>query len=78
MAPTTYEIHIKGHIPPGLVVELGDTVQVEAPAETVLLTEAIDQEGLHDLIARLQNLGLELLELRRTADVETAGSDEEG
>ncbi|MGH8970910.1 MAG: hypothetical protein ACRDV1_13280 [Actinomycetes bacterium] len=67
MPRTTYEIHIEGHPPSRLVGELGATTQVDVPAETVLLTDAIDQEGLHALIARLESLGLELLELRRTA-----------
>jgi hypothetical protein len=78
MSPTTYEIHIKGHVPQDLMAELGDTTQVEVPAETVLLTDVIDQEGLHALIERLQSLGLELLELRRTADADFPASEEEG
>jgi hypothetical protein len=64
---TTYEIHLRGHLPPDLLERFGDATQVEAPPETVLLTEAIDQNGLDDLISRLEGLGLELLELRRSA-----------
>jgi hypothetical protein len=62
-----YEIHLRGHPPPEVLQRLGDAIQVEAPPETVLLTHVIDQEGLDDLISRLEGLGLELLELRRTA-----------
>lgn len=63
----TYEIHLKGHLPPELMGRFGDATEIEAPAETILLTQAIDQRGLDDLIARLEGLGLELLELRRSA-----------
>lgn len=63
---TTYEIHLRGHLPPELVEGLGDATHVEAPPQTVLLTDEIDQRGLDELIARLEGLGLELLELRRS------------
>lgn len=63
---TTYEIHLKGHLEPELLQRFGDATQVEAPPETVLVTEAIDQRGLDELIARLEALGLELMELRRS------------
>lgn len=64
---TTYEIHLRGHLPPELTGRFGDATELEAPAETVLVTQAIDQRGLDDLITRLEGLGLELLELRRSA-----------
>jgi hypothetical protein len=64
---TTYEIHLRGHLPPDLLDRFGDVTQMEVPPETVLLTDAIDQRSLDDLISRLEGLGLELLELRRAA-----------
>lgn len=70
MTRTTYEIHLRGHLPPELRERFADVKKLEAPAETVLLTQAIDQRGLDDLIARLEGLGLELLELRRSAKPE--------
>jgi hypothetical protein len=61
-----YEIHLRGHPPAELLERFGDAIQVEAPPETVLVTDAIDQKGLDELIARLEGLGLELLELRQS------------
>ncbi|MGZ4594027.1 MAG: hypothetical protein ACXV3C_09165 [Actinomycetes bacterium] len=72
MTRVTYEIHLRGHLPPELVAGLGDATSIEAPAETVLLTQRIDQEGLHQLIGRLRDLGIELLELRRTPEGDSA------
>jgi hypothetical protein len=37
------------------------------PTETVILTEAIDQEGLHQLLSRLTGLGIELREFRTSS-----------
>jgi hypothetical protein len=46
-----------------------DDVEVSsAPGVTVLSAE-LDQPGLHGLIARIEDLGLELLDMRLVADV---------
>ena len=73
---TTYEIHLRGHLPPELLAKFSDTTQVEAPPQTVLITDEIDQQGLDELIARLEGLGLELLELRRSVTPEA--EDDQG
>jgi hypothetical protein len=65
---TTYEIHIKGRLPSQLSDRLGDVTEVEAEAETVLRTGPLTQEGLHETIAHLERLGLELVGLRRVVD----------
>lgn len=67
MSRTTYEIHLRGRLPADLADDFDDMAQVETPTETVLLTTAIDQKGLHELITRIRDLGLELRELRRAA-----------
>jgi hypothetical protein len=67
MTPTTYEIHVRGHLPKWLGAELSDATAIEASPETVLLTPRIDQTGLHEMLARLRDLGIELVEIRRTA-----------
>ena len=68
MTRTTYEIRLRGHLPPEVVAELGDATCEPAPAETVLRTGRIDQAGVHELIDRLSDFGIELVELRRCAD----------
>jgi len=73
MARTAYEIHLRGDLPPEVAAELHVRSRSEAPAETVLLTGHIDQAGVHELIDRLQDLGIELLELRRCADDHARG-----
>lgn len=65
MTGKTYEIHLRGEVPAVLTDALTDVTRVTAPDETVLVTAAIDQEGLDELIRRIRDLGLELRELRR-------------
>ena len=60
-----YEIRIKGRV--GDAVQLafeGLTVTTE-PVETILYGPIPDQEALHGLLAKIQSLGLEVVELRR-------------
>jgi len=59
-----YEVRADGPLPGQLLAALGASA-VEEPAQTVLLTSAIDQGGLLGLIHRLSAFGLELVELRR-------------
>ena len=67
MRQTTYEIHLRGDLPPGLLEDFDGATLVEAGGETVLLTLDMDQASLHRLVTRLRDLGIELLELRRAA-----------
>jgi epsilon-lactone hydrolase len=63
--PSTYQIHIRGL--------LGDTLLIAFPglgAETrsnvtVLTWTLVDQAALHGVLAEIETLGLELLEVRR-------------
>ena len=67
MRHTTYEIHVRGDLPPALLAELDGATSREVDGETVLLTPDIDQESLHQLVTRLRDLGIELVEMRRAA-----------
>ena len=64
-----FEIHVRGEVPPDLLDELEHMTAVEVPAETVLRGVLPDQSALFGVLARLQNLGLELIEVRRLGDV---------
>jgi hypothetical protein len=63
--PRQYEIYVRGH--------LGDTVRSAFPAlraqtrgeETVLTGALPDQAALYGVLAEIEALGLELLEVRR-------------
>lgn len=65
IAPTGYEIQVRG--------VLGDTMLVAFPelhprvrgGDTVLVGAVPDQAALHGILARIESLGLELLEVRR-------------
>ena len=65
MRQATYEIHLRGTLPSDLVSDLEDATCRQVGGETVLLSLEIDQKGLHALVARMRDLGIELLELRR-------------
>jgi hypothetical protein len=67
MRQATYEIHLRGALPPELPASLAGATCTEACGETVLLTLDIDQESLHQLVGRLRDLGIELLELRQAS-----------
>ena len=66
MDPQVYELRVRGTIPDSALEEIGAYDVGEEPALTVLRTEPTDQAGLHGLLQRLRDLGLELLEVRTT------------
>ena len=62
--PLLYEIRIKGRVGDHLADALGLDAEVE-PVDTILRGPVDGQEGLHAILARLQDLGLELVEIRQ-------------
>ncbi len=65
MEAVDYEIRIKGRVSDSQLLAFeGMTVTVE-PVETVAYGPLPDQEAVHQLMAKLQALGLEIVELRR-------------
>jgi hypothetical protein len=67
--PKGYEIHVRGQVPLDVLVELEHLTVIDEPAVTVLTGVLPDQSALFGVLARLQDLGLELIELRRLGDV---------
>ena len=67
MRQATYEIRLRGALPPELLPSLPGATSTQAGGETLLLTPRLDQTSLHQLVARLRDLGIELLELRQAA-----------
>lgn len=59
-----YEIRVRGRVGEHLLDALGLDAEV-VPVETVLRGPVGDQDGLRGLLDRLQDLGLELVEVRR-------------
>ena len=68
MLPKGYEIHVRGEVPSDVLEELEHLTVVDEPAVTVLTGVLPDQSALFGVLARLQDLGLELVELRRLGD----------
>ena len=65
MAPTGYEIRVKGRLSDAVTNAFEDFTASMKPAETTLRGEIRDQSELHGLLDQLQSLGLELIEVRR-------------
>jgi hypothetical protein len=63
-----YEIRIKGRVGDHLADALGMATVVE-PVDTVLRGAVADQEDLHQILGRLQDMGLELVEIRQLPEV---------
>ncbi len=66
MAGHYYEVRVHGPVPPQVLADLGATTTLES-AQTVL-SAVCDQSSLYGLLARLGNLGLEVVEVRRVGD----------
>ena len=69
MLAKAFEIHVRGEVSPYLLDELEHLTAVEVPAQTVLKGVLPDQSALFGVLARLHDLGLELIEVRRLSDV---------
>jgi hypothetical protein len=64
----TYEIHLRGRLSPAVRASFGNLTSREKPVETVLQGPVRDAAELYATLARIQSLGLELVELRRIPD----------
>jgi hypothetical protein len=60
-----YEFRIKGRVGDSILLAFEGLTATSEPVETVLYGPVPDQESLHRLLAKLQSLGLEVLEFRR-------------
>jgi hypothetical protein len=64
MKPTNYEITVRGRLSDRLVAGFDGLIAVPLPAATVLRGE-LDQAALYGVVARMESLGLELVDFRR-------------
>jgi hypothetical protein len=74
VAPASYEIRIKGKVGDPLLASFEELDASIKPAETVLTGVIEDQAALHGLLDRIQELGLELIEIRQVGVDARAGS----
>ena len=61
----SYEIRIRGQVSKAVLSNFEGLESDLEPVETVLHGPVRDQAELHGLLARVQDLGLELIEVRR-------------
>jgi hypothetical protein len=65
MAPSRYELRIKGRLGEALLGSFaGFDAEVE-PVETVLRGDIEDQAALHGVLERIHEAGLEIVEVRK-------------
>ena len=67
MSPTHYEITVRGRLGETLTTAFDGLTAKTTPARTVLSGELADQAALYGVLDRVDSLGLELLDVRRTA-----------
>ncbi len=68
MTSSSYEIRVTGILPPEALVDFEDLSAAVEPVETVVHGPLPDQAALHGLLARLEMLGVQVLEVRRLRD----------
>ena len=66
MKPTLYEITVRGQIGDTLTGAFGGLTAHPIPPHTVLRGEVADRAALYGVLERMEDLGLELLDVRRT------------
>jgi hypothetical protein len=60
-----YEIRVAGVLPPEALLDFDRLTASVEPVETVVHGPLRDQAALHGLLARLEALGVQVLEIRR-------------
>jgi hypothetical protein len=60
-----YAFRVSGRLTPALMDALDPLERRDASTDTLLVGRVVDRSALHGYIARIEALGLELVELRR-------------
>jgi hypothetical protein len=68
LPPSYYEIRVVGVLPPEALLDFERLIASVEPVETVLHGPLRDQAALHGLLARLETLGVQVVEVRRLHD----------
>jgi hypothetical protein len=61
----SYEIRVVGILPPEALIDFENLTASVEPVETMVHGRLRDQAALHGLLARLEVLGVQVLEVRR-------------
>jgi len=68
MPTHSWEVRVCGPVSPQILADFGAMSLTAEPPQTLLTTEPLDQAGLHGLLERLRNLGLDIVEIRACLD----------
>jgi hypothetical protein len=68
VTPSYYEIRIVGVLPPEALLDFERLTASVEPVETVLHGPLPDAAAVHGLLARLEEFGVEVVEMRRLHD----------
>jgi hypothetical protein len=68
MKPTHYEITVRGHLSETLMAAFTGLEAMPSSGLTVLRGEIADQAALFGVLERVESLGLELVDVRRTVE----------
>lgn len=60
-----YRIHVKGHLDTSWSSWFDDMKITSAGGETMISGPVVDQAALHGLLAKIRDLGLSLIDVRR-------------
>jgi hypothetical protein len=75
VTPSYYEIRIVGVLPPEALLDFERLTASVEPVETVLHGPLPDAAAVHGLLARLEEFGVQVVEMRRLHDRGPDGAD---
>jgi hypothetical protein len=70
-----YEIRVSGTLPPEALLDFDRLTASVEPVETVVHGPLRDQAALNGLLARLETLGVKVMEIRRLHEAAPSGDE---
>ena len=70
MPTHSWEVRVQGPVSPRVLADIGAMSPTAERPQMLLTTEPLDQAGLHGLLERLRNLGLDIVEIRASLETE--------
>jgi hypothetical protein len=74
VTPIYYEVRVAGILPPEALLDFERLTVAVQPVETVVHGPLQDQAALSGLLARLEASGIQIVEVRRVHDQDSAAS----
>jgi len=72
-----YEIRVAGVLPPEALLDFDRLTASVEPVETVVHGPLQDQAALHGLLARLETIGVQVIEVRRLREKDPSARDKD-